>query len=190
MIYLLKVSKKLFEKVLSLINEHQIVYVYPHKSKEEVSIFRLLYPKKEFRWDWSEAADPKLVELWWLKDDLARSKKVVYGRFFKAKPCFVSIKKFQLLLKNTLVNIDQLNALETFIYELLLENSPQSTRMIKKVYRKLGVEVYTRTEWNKAFLGLQKKLLICNLGDSEREHSPMPSTEYAAVEHVFENLLK
>ena len=178
-------------KALKLINEFKILYVFPAKNKKTTSesLWNLLHPRSIFSWKWDETADPKVVRLWWLKDELARSQKALYGRFFSNQPCFVSLDH---AMKNKWgdQNSDDFegnnDSLEKAILDSLASNSPQTKRMLKKIIQ-VDIEAHTKYEWNKAFEKLQRKKLICNLGDSERENSFMPSTEYGFIPTIFES---
>lgn len=166
-------------KCIDYINEVGVVSVFPAKSTMP-SLFKFLHPRSKFSWVWDEYGDSKVVKLWWLKNDIARSKKVLYGRFFSNQPVFVSLDRAEEFKAK--IKPKAKTKLESYILENLELNSPQTLRMLKRQARHDGVE-FLRSEWQRALVSLQKQFLISSLGDSERESGPMPSTEYIAIEH-------
>jgi len=169
---------------LEFIQREGVVSVFPAKGKRALpSLFRFLHPRSSFSWVWDENGDDKVVKLWWLKNEIAASKKVLYGRFFTNQPVFVAFARAKELRAQ--VQRVPLGELDRYVLELLEQNSPQTLRMMKRQARLEGRD-FLRSEWQKSLLKLQKQFLICSLGDSTRESGPMPSTEYVALEHFFD----
>ena len=167
---------------IKFINEQGVVSVFPNKIAMP-SLWNFLHPRSKFSWVWDEASDGKVVKLWWLKNEIAVSKKVLYGRFFSNQPVFVSFKHAKAIKKS--LSAKSRTELESYIFDHLELNSPQTLRMLKKQARQDGVE-FLRSDWQRALLTLQKAFLICSLGDSVREKGPMPSTEYVSMQHFFD----
>lgn len=169
---------------IKFINQVGAVSVFPAKASTALpSLWKFLHPRSKFSWQWDEAGDDKVVKLWWLKNEIAASKKVYYGRFFSNQPVFIAhalAKKLQ-----AKVSPRRPSALEKYILENLELNSPQTLRMLKKQARHDGVD-FLRNEWQRALVALQKQFLISSLGDSTRENGPMPSTEYVSMQHFFD----
>ncbi len=185
-----KRPKPSLASAVALIEERGCVAVFPdtaRKSSPWVSLWELYYPRSPFRWNWEEGADPRVVRLWWLKDELARSKRVVYGRFFGNRPVFLSLGEAAKIVKNH-PQPQSLSALARECLSQLEDNSPLTKRMISRELRKSGYE-FSRSEIDRALLDLQKSFRIVSLGDSEREAGPMPSSEYAATALVFPQLV-
>ncbi len=172
----------LVKKCVDYIKSVGVVSVFPGKSSLP-SLWKFLHPRSKFSWVWDEHGDSKVVKLWWLKNEIAASKKVLYGRFFSNQPVFVSIKKAK-ELKSKIIGKNQ-STLEKYIMENLDLNSPQTLRMLKKQARLDRVE-FLRSDWHRALISLQKQFLISSLGDSTRESGPMPSTEYVSMQHFFD----
>lgn len=175
-------------KCIDYINLQETVSVFPAKQSKGnnatlPSLWGFLHPRSKFSWVWDDSGDSKVFKLWWLKNEIAASKQVIYGRFFSNQPVFLSLKKFH-KLKSSKAQIKPQSNLERFIFDELSLNSPQTLRMIKKTAKKNSLE-HTRNEWNKALLGLQKLFLVSSLGDSSRENGAMPSSEYAATDLFF-----
>jgi hypothetical protein len=161
-----------------------VVSVFPSKTKSAPpSLWQYLHPRSKFSWVWDEAGDAKVVKLWWLKNEIAASKKVLYGRFFSNQPVFVSFKAAQSLKASQ--SRKPYSELESYILGCLESNSPQTLRMLKKQARLDQVD-FLKNEWQRALVLLQKQFLISSLGDSTREKGPMPSTEYVSMEHFFD----
>jgi hypothetical protein len=164
------------------------VAIFPEKSRKKssiISLWELFYPRTPMRWEWDESADKGVVKLWWLKNEIAQTKKVLYGRFFSNRPVLVSISEAQTILKS--LKPRPLSSLAREILSRLEDNSPQTKRMLGRELRRDGWEP-TRAEFERALLELQRNFQIVSLGDSEREKGPMPSSEYAALGLVFPQL--
>ncbi|MEO5668509.1 MAG: hypothetical protein ABIR96_10655 [Bdellovibrionota bacterium] len=161
------------------------VAIFPEKNKKKnsiVSLWEIFYPRTKMKWEWDEAADNRVVKLWWLKNEIAQTQKVLYGRFFGNRPVLVS-KKEALKILVTL-EPRRHSRLASEILSRLEDNSPQTKRMLGRALRDDGWEP-TKSEFEKALLDLQRDFKIVNLGDSEREKGPMPSTEYATLALIF-----
>ena len=60
-----------YKKAVAAINKHHIQLVYPIKHAHEPgSLWHSLYPRSFMKWDWSEDADQRVVDIWHLKDEL------------------------------------------------------------------------------------------------------------------------
>jgi len=135
------------------------------------------------RWVWDDNADNRIVQLWHLREKLSASGKVVYVKFFQNRATFLSLKIFPSLLR-CLNDGYQLPRQAQQLLQLLLEDSPQTTKSLKKT---------TKREWgwqNKDFEGnlkiLWQRLLIVGVG--EVDDGAFPSLNIAATEHHFELL--
>lgn len=164
------------------------VAIFPEKNKKKssiISLWELFFPRTKMKWEWDDSADNRVVKLWWLKNEIAQTQKVLYGRFFGNRPILVSKNE----ARRTMAGLERkpLSSLAREILSRLEDNSPQTKRMIGKSLRDDGWEI-TKGDFERALLSLQKQFLIVNLGDSEREKGPMPSTEYAALSLVFPDL--
>jgi hypothetical protein len=181
-------SKATVENAIREVERLGCVAVFPEKSSKKssiVSLWELFYPRSPMKWEWDESADNRVVKLWWLKNEVARTQKVLYGRFFSNRPVFVSPSEAQKILKS--LHLRPLSPLAREILARLEDNSPQTKRMLGRELRGDGWEP-TRADFERALLDLQKSFQIVSLGDSEREKGPMPSSEYAAFGLIFPNL--
>lgn len=181
-------TKLSLQTALETVEKYGCVAIFPEKIKKKnsiVSLWEIYFPRTKMNWEWDEDADRRVVRLWWLKNEVAQTKKVLYGRFLSNRPVLVSKDKAREMMK--VMIRPQLNALAREILNRLEDNSPQTKRMLARELRAEGWE-FSKSEIEKSLLSLQKGFWIVNLGDSEREKGPMPSTEYAALSLVFPEL--
>src|SRR5262245_43695293 len=62
------------DRAKKIIDRLGIVLVYPIANKSEPpSLWSELWPKSPMEWSWDEDADPRVAELWHLRERLARS---------------------------------------------------------------------------------------------------------------------
>ncbi len=183
--------KKDKKAIIKQIEQTGACLVYPIQGKEKSipSLWSFLYPRSKMRWDWSEGADQRVSEVWWLRDELARSKKVVYTKFYKGRGTFFSKEVFTALLcvKQKQTHAMFVQKASKQILESLLDNSPQTTRELKKSTGLQGK--FFERDYQKACKELWEKTLIIGLGDSYEEGA-MPSLLTGATELIFEDLWK
>jgi hypothetical protein len=114
------------DEAVDHIDRHGILLVYPIDNRAEPkSLWSCLHPKREMRWAWDESADPRVVELWHLREALARSKRVVYGKWYRRRATFFSHAAFRGLLgaldESSALEPDTLSEEARTILELLEE---------------------------------------------------------------------
>ncbi len=87
------------KKAIQAINKQGALLVYPLANrKEPLSIWSELYPRVKMRWEWDEDADNRVAELWYLREELSRSREVVYAKWFQGRATFFSREVFVKLL--------------------------------------------------------------------------------------------
>jgi hypothetical protein len=163
-----------------------IILVYP-LDLELPSLWSELHPRSKMRWDWAETADPRVVELWHLREALARSGDVAYAKWFRGRATFFSLRVFEALLGRLAGAGEVVSGLpresET-ILELLRERSPLSTKELRA-----AADLRGKAE-GRLFLHAMKalwtRLLIVGVG--EVEDSAFPSLAVAATETMFEDV--
>jgi hypothetical protein len=177
-----------YKRAVAAIGAHHILLVYPIKNAAEPkSLWSVLHPRTQMRWDWSEDADPRVVNMWHLKDELCRKKDVVYAKWFQNRATFFSKRIFPALLR-------ALNATEIDdvyspfraqdIYEELLSNSPQTPRQIREAVDLTGAA--NTAVFEKAVKRLWRQLLI--VGTGEVDEGQFPALAMGATKHIFEEL--
>lgn len=178
-------GRSLESKALSAVEEHGGLLVYPIANRKAPrSLWSVLYPRSEMHWAWDETADDRVVGLWHLRERLARSRKVVYAKWFRGRAVFFSRELFVSML----AAVAPWNVVPSFeareILGLLEESSPQSTKAVRRdagLRGKQGERV-----WQRCLNELWAALLI--VGTGEVDDGAFPSLEIGATRLVFEDL--
>lgn len=179
-------SKKL-EKAIAAIENYGILLVYPiQNSKEPKSLWSALFPRTEMVWDWTDEAHSKVAEIWHLREELARSQKVVYAKWYKNRATFFSQEVFLYLLaylesaqrEKNLPRSSQ-EGLDCFRMD-----SPQSTKLFKENMGWQGKLM--ESHYNKSMKPLWEGLYLVGVG--EVYDSSFPSLNIASTSTFFENL--
>lgn len=138
-------------------------------------------------WVWDEDGDAKVSDIWMLRDELARSRRVVYTRWFQGRVTLFSRKVFVGLLNRLHPRRHATAELGTrgkTLLDLLLDNSPQSTKTLKKHTR---TELnWSESDFNKGMGELWNRLLVVGCGDIE--DGAFPSLSVGATQLMFEDL--
>lgn len=176
----------LFNKSVQWINKKGFLLVFPQGNKDRPqSLWSLLYPHSPLRWEWNEYADDRVVKLWHVREQLARSKEVVYGKFYGGRATFFSRDVFKNLLAilqpwtnspSNLVSRECLDSLEI--------DSPLSTKQLRSLTGMKGRLL--EGAFKKAMQELWSRLLIVGLG--EIDDGAFPSLAHGATRTVFEDL--
>jgi hypothetical protein len=172
-------------KALSAIREHGALLVYPIANRKAPrSLWSVLYPRSEMYWAWDETADDRVVGLWHLRERLARSRRVVYAKWYRGRAVFFSRELFVSML----AAVSPWDIVPSFeareILGLLEESSPQSTKSVRReagLRGKQGERVWQRS-LNELWAGL---LLV---GTGEVDDGAFPSLEIGATRLIFEDL--
>lgn len=178
-------GRSLETKARSAIEEHGALLVYPIANRKAPrSLWSVLYPRSAMYWAWDESADDRVVGLWHLRERLARSRKVVYVKWFRGRAVFFSRELFVSMLAAVAPwnVVPSLDARE--ILGLLEESSPQSTKTVRReagLRGKQGERV-----WQRSLNELWAALLI--VGTGEVDDGAFPSLEIGATRLVFEDL--
>lgn len=178
-------GRSLETKARSAIEEHGALLVYPIANRKAPrSLWSALYPRSAMYWAWDESADDRVVGLWHLRERLARSRKVVYAKWFRGRAVFFSRELFVSML----AAVAPWNVVPSFdareILGLLEESSPQSTKAVRReagLRGKQGERV-----WQRSLNELWAALLI--VGTGEVDDGAFPSLEIGATRLVFEDL--
>lgn len=175
-------------KAIEAINEHGVLLVYPIDNREEPnSIWRCLFPRTKMRWEWDDESDSKVADVWHLRAELSHSNEVIYSKWHQGRATFFSKPLFVALLKY-LGAVDQfagtLPKKSQEILEVLLMDSPQSTKQIKQAVELQGR--FFEAAYNRAMKRLWDQLLIVGYG--EIEDSSFPSLAVGASQTIYEDL--
>ncbi len=177
------------KEAIRAIERHGMLLVFPiDNAKEPLSLWSVFYPRSKMLWEWDESGDNRVAQLWHLREELSRSRKVVYAKWFKGRATFFSRDLFRALLavysKQPRFHTLSRDARE--LLALLEENSPQSTKQLKRGSGLVGRALegtYTR-----ALQEVWSRLLIVAFG--EVDEGAFPSLALGATKWIFEDLYR
>lgn len=181
----MKMSKR--QKIVKAIELEGCLLVYPlDNRKEPESIWSSLYPRSPMRWEWDSGGDDRVGELWILREELSRSRSVVYSKWYRNRATFFSKEIFVSLLSylgtsqgRVPLTRDSQEALDS-----LLMDSPQSTPLLKE---NLGLRgKFFESQYNRTLKPLWNYLYLVGFG--EVEDSSFPSLNIGATATLFEDL--
>lgn len=175
-------------RALEAIEREGILLVFPiQNQKNPASLWSALWPRSRMRWEWTDDADNRVAELWHLREGLAKSGKVVYGKWFRGRATFFSKEIFSALLTSLYAQRSPRSGLSPVareILELLETNSPISTKRLKKEVGLSGKRF--SADFDRAMKELWSRLLIVGYG--EVDDGAFPSLAVGATELLFEDL--
>jgi hypothetical protein len=172
------------QKAIQAIEQEGILLVYPIKNNPEPdSLWAHLWPRSKMVWGWDSGADHKVSELWLLKEELSRSGKVVYAKWYQNRATFFSPETFVNMLAFERSEAP-LSSNSQIILEALEMDSPLSTKQLKEIADLQGRDM--ESAYNRAMKPLWQRLLIVAYG--EVEDSSFPSTAVGASKTLFEPL--
>lgn len=176
-----------FNRALAAIDEQGALLIFPMKNKKEPkSIWSVLHPRSEMRWEWDENGDGRVAELWHMREELSRSGKVVYSKWYQGRATVFSKEVFQDLLSyfQSTSRLPDRHTESGKILELLRSDSPLSTKVIKLECGLQGKLL--ESTFNRAMKPLWQRLQIVGYG--EFQDSSFPSLGIGATELLFEDL--
>lgn len=170
---------------LSKVNKRGMLLVYPiNNKKEPASLWSELYPKSEMRWEWDAGGDDRVSQLWHMRERLSTSDRVIYAKWFRGRATLISFELFASMLKLLAGGEALLSFQARDILDLLREDSPLSTKALKKMTDLQGREnekVYVR-----ALKELWMRGLIVGYG--EVDEGAFPSLAIGATQLLFEDV--
>jgi hypothetical protein len=169
------------------IEKYGILLVYPIAGKSDpASLWSVAYPRSKMRWEWDDNGDDRVARLWHLREELSRSKKVVYAKWLNGRATFFSREVFAALLALLMKNHAPLSRDARTLLDLMEESSPRSTKELK---RESGLQGrLLESTYNKAMKELWSRLLIVGFG--EVDEGAFPSLAVGATRHLFEDLFE
>lgn len=175
-------------RAIELIEKRGLLLVFPIENRPEPrSLWSELYPRSPMRWAWDEGADPRVVSLWHLREALARSRKVVYAKWFRGRAMFFSRDVFRAMLASLRATGGLFRGLSRDaqeLLELLDDNSPQSTKELRRAAGLQGRML--ETQWTHALKALWSRMLI--VGAGEVDDGAFPSLAVGSTKLLFEEL--
>lgn len=176
------------KKAISFIEKRGILLVYPiDNRKEPRSLWSEFFPKSEMRWEWDTGGDDRVASLWHLREELSRSGKVVYAKWYRGRATFFSREVFTDLLAalgGARMERAALSREARLILETLESDSPLSTKELKAATDLRGK--LFETTYEKSMRELWRRLLIVGYG--ELDDGAFPSLRVGATRHLFEDL--
>jgi hypothetical protein len=167
------------------IEQQGLLLVYPIENRAEPpSLWRALYPRTPMRWAWDQGADDRVVALWHLRERLAASRSVVYGKWFRDRAVFFSRELFTAMLAELRRRPPLLSREARELLALLEESSPESTKQLRRAAGLSGRE--NERTWTRAMRELWSQLLV--VGTGEVDDGAFPSLEVGATRWIFEEL--
>ncbi|UQA60318.1 hypothetical protein [Polyangium aurulentum] len=127
---------KALEKAIAAVERRGILLVFPIANRPEPrSLWSELHPRTVMRWQWDENGNPKVHALWHLREELARSRRVVYSKWFKNRATLFSKPVFRAMLGELLGRGDlvaDLGREARMLLDILEDDSPQSTKALRR----------------------------------------------------------
>ncbi len=165
-----------------------MLLVFPaNNSKEIPSLWSEFYPKSKMVWEWDENGDSRVSDLWHLREKLSKSGQLVYGKWFRGRATLMSRELFPALLRSLnpdLPNVSGLSFIAREILDLLEEDSPLSTKQLRRATDLQGKE--NEAQYSRALKELWNRNLIVGFG--EIDEGAFPSLAMGATKLLFEDL--
>lgn len=175
------------ETAIKAVRENDWLLVFPIPGKKEPSsIWHVLYPRTTMRWEWTESADDKVVQLWHLRRRLAESHRVIYSKWYRGRATLFSEEMFKKLWVYFAPERDRITGEAREIIDLLEMESPLSTKQIRRGSDLAGKEN------EKRYVAAMKELwrTFAIVGVGEIDDGAFPSLAHAATPVVFEELCR
>lgn len=173
---------------IAAIERAGVLLVYPIQSRPEPpSLWHAFHPGETMRWEWDETGDDRVVALWRLRERLARSRRVVYSKWFKNRAVFFSRSLFVAMLCELRATgairagLDP-DALE--VLALLESDSPRSSKALRSAAGLTGRAF--ESAYQRALRELFARMLIVGFG--EVDDGAFPSLAVGATRTLFEDL--
>lgn len=172
-------------KVVAAIERLGALLVYPIANRKDVpSIWSVLYPRSEMHWAWDAEADPRVSSVWILREQIARSRKVVYSKWFRGRAVFFSQPLFTAMLAVKQPWAADRSREASELLQVLEDDSPQSSKDLRRNAGLRGKE--SERTWTRATKELWEQLAI--VGTGEVPDGAFPSLEIGATRWIFEDL--
>lgn len=173
---------------IAAIEKHGALLVYPIENRPEpLSLWRVFHPRTPMRWDWDETGDARVGDLWRLREELARSRKVVHSKWYRGRATFFSRDLFVALVATYRAIRplrEGLDADALDILGVLESDSPRSTKELRAAAGLTG-KLFERT-YRRALDQLFARTLIVGFG--EVDDGAFPSLAIGATSTLFEDL--
>lgn len=176
------------KSAISKINDKGVLLVFPiNNQKEPSSLWTQFYPRTKMRWEWNEAGDNRVGDLWSLMKRLSDSGLVVYSKWYQGRATFFSKDLFTALICRNLnyFSEPEVSRSARELLECLESDSPLSTKQLKKMTELQGKD--NEKFYNRGMKELFSKFLIVAYG--EVDDGAFPSLAVGATKNLYEELL-
>ena len=181
-------TKLTIAKAVGFMKKRAMLLVFPQENrKEPASLWYEFFPRTRMRWEWDEGGDNRVGELWFLREQLSLSRKVVYSKWYRGRATLIANDLFPALLKLANPDFPEARGLSFTareILDLLDEDSPLSTKQLKKISGLQGKA--SETAYTRALKELWDRFLIVAYG--EVDEGAFPSLAIGSTRVIFESL--
>ncbi len=182
-----KSSKDQLESAIQAVNQKGILLVFAIKERPQIpSLWSHFYPRSIMRWEWDSDGDDRVAKLWFLREKLSSSHRIVYAKWFRGRATLISKPLLPALLRILNPNIHERahlpSAISKDILHHLEESSPLSTKQLKDLSGLKGREF--EADYTAALKELWQRLLIVGCG--EIDDGAFPSLAMASTKLYFE----
>lgn len=176
------------KKAIETINRKNILLVFPINNKKEPdSLWNQFYPRQKMSWSWDEEGDHRVADMWRLMKKLSDGREVVYSKWYQGRATFFSRALFTALLalkKEQLTSKTQLSRTSLNILEILENDSPISTKQLKKFSELQGKD--NEKYYQRAMKQLFSQFHVVAFG--EVDDGAFPSLAVGSTKNLFEDL--
>lgn len=174
---------------VSHIEKHGMLLVFPLANRAEpLSLWSSFFPRSKMKWEWDSGGDDRVASLWHLREELSRSARVVYAKWFRGRATFFSKELFVAALAYLWFQPPQAEATmgrtAREVLAALELNSPLSTKELKAETELKGRD--NEPDYQRALKELWERLLIVGYG--EKDDGAFPSLRLGATATLFEGL--
>ncbi len=170
------------------VNKNGALLVFPEAGRKEPrSLWAEFFPRTKMRWEWDDNGDGRVGELWMLRERLSTSNQVIYSKWYRGRATLMSFEVFAAILRLTnpsLPTASGLTSIAREILDLLEEDSPVSTKQLKKMTELRGRSL--EATYQKALKELWMRGLIVVYG--EVDEGAFPSLAIGSTRVLFEDV--
>lgn len=178
---------KTLDKAIRAVERKGVLLVYPLENrKAPPSLWFELHPRSVMRWEWDQDGDAKVSDLWRLREEMSRSGRVVYSKWYRGRATFFSREVFVefLIAAGAASREGELTGEARELYDVLCESSPLSTKELKRAAGLTGKPF--ESLYQRSMKSLFEAGLIVGWG--EVDDGAFPSLACGATKLIFEDL--
>ena len=180
-------TRPTLSSAVAAIERQGALLVYPIDNRPAPpSLWSAFHPRTPMRWEWDADGDDRVSELWHLREELSRSGRVVYAKWFRGRATFFARDIFVGLLAALESGRGRpvLSGEATRLLQALEQDSPLSTKQLKATTDLRGAAL--SAVYERAMKELWARGLIVGYG--EVDEGAFPSLAVGATRLLFEDL--